>query len=82
MEKLSRDYKIALCIKNGKMLSGKKFCRKGVLYEYYLTSGSNPYNVKSENQNFHNHSMCEEFFSKYFTESWIWPENENDLFEI
>ena len=77
-----KDIKLALCLKNGRMISGKKFCREGVFYEYYLTSGSNPYNVKSENQNFHNHSMCEEFFSEYFSIKWEWPADENDLFDI
>ena len=83
MQKPTRDIKTALCIKNGFMSSGNKFCRENVLYEYYLTAQFEcPYNVKSERQDFHNHSMSEEFFSEYFITSWEWPENENDLFEI
>ena len=65
------SYKHALCLKNGYMTSGRIFCIKNKVYEYYISPGhSLEYNVKSETSPGYNHSMSCEFFDEYFLADW------------
>lgn len=73
---------LALCIKDGYMKGGRRFCIKGLYYKYTfsLCEGNYPYSygVKSEGNTYCSHSMSVVFFHEYFVE----PQLPDELFEI
>ena len=71
----------ALCIKDGYMNNGRRFCIRSLYYKYTfsLCEGDYPYSVKSEYTTNCDHSMRVDFFNEYFVKQKQLPD---ELFEI